>query len=390
MSAAATAPTAAATATAAAAPTQLHRTSLRLLQAAMRAQLPGNLKLLLHTLCMHHNDQAGCAWPSIERLASLCSTSTRTVQRNLGELVQRGMVVVGRAPGIRSNAYAVQEARLHDIALPVPQRAAPAQPLWLRPTTTFAAPEVTPSAPTPDTHVTQTEVNETELKKTGEAPAPQQALEPAPEQMPEPAPTKALEQTLEKVLAKVLEQAPEQAEQNTAEKAALVQVNAQRQRNGKHPLSRFDAQNLAREAQRAHITPLQALQWVLARSSRNFFKAEYADQVNQVDQVDRVNHAAPQAHTRHPSPSAGPNPDAQAQIARQARAQAVQPQACAQAPAIEPNAEPLMVAGARITGPAWATSAVRQFCAGMPVNLFRIQAACSVLGVNRQALRKTN
>ena len=209
-------------ATAAAIPTQLHRTSLRLLQAAMRAQLPGNLKLLLHTLCMHHNDQAGCAWPSVERLASLCSTSTRTVQRNLGELVQRGMVVVGRAPGIRSNAYAVQEERLHTIAIAALQSAPaqPAAPHWLRPTTTFAAPEATPTppkatptAPTPDTHVTQTEVNGVELKKTGE-------------------------------------------EESQAEQAALTtataQVNTQRQRNGKRPLSRADTQTMARQR---HLPP---------------------------------------------------------------------------------------------------------------------------------------
>ena len=275
-------------------PAQLHRTSLRLLQAAMRAQLPGNLKLLLHTLCMHHNDQAGCAWPSVERLAKLCSTSTRTVQRNLGQLVQQGMVVVGRAPGIRSNAYAVQEERLHTIAIPTPKRTAPAQPHWLRPTVTFAAPEATPSAPTPDTHVTQTEVNGVELKKTGE-----EAQNPA---------------------------AAAQAEQ--AEQAALAQVNAQRQRNGKRALSRADTQNMARQAQRARITPLQALQWVLARASRNFFKAEYAD-------------AAPAAAPpRRPDPSAAPaapDLDTQALIARQARAQEAK---AAQPAAIVPDTHP--------------------------------------------------
>lgn len=316
-------------------PTQLHRTSLRLLQAAMRAQLPGNLKLLLHTLCMHHNDQAGCAWPSVERLAKLCSTSTRTVQRNLGELVQRGMVIVGRAPGIRSNAYAVQEQRLQDIAIPTPKRTAPTEPHWLRPTTTFTAPEATPSAPTPDTHaatpdthVTQTEGNGVELKKTGE-------------------------------------------EESQAEKAALTtataQVNTQRQRNGKRPLSRADTQTMAREAQRAHITPLQALQWVLARASRNFFKADYTGCASRTQ------------------PSAAPDLDTQALIARQARAQ--EAKAAAAVPAIVPDTRPLTVAGQKITGPAWAMSAARQFCAGAPVNLFRIQAACSVLGVSHKALR---
>ena len=238
---------AAAADTAPAIPAQLHRTSLRLLQAAMRAQLPGNLKLLLHTLCMHHNDQAGCAWPSVERLAKLCSTSTRTVQRNLCQLVQRGMVIVGRAPGIRSNAYAVQEERLQGIAIDTlrPASTAPLPPDWLRPTVVFTAPpapidsaEATPPAPspdthaaTPDTHVTQTEGNGVELKKTGE---------------------------------------------EQQEKTALAQVNAQRQRNGKRALSRADQQQMAHQAQCADITPLQALQWVLARPSRNFFKADYA------------------------------------------------------------------------------------------------------------------
>ena len=190
-----------------------------------------------------------------------------------------------------------------------------------------------PSAAPPDTHVTQTEVNGVELKKTGE-------------------------------------------EESQAEQAARAQVNAQRQRNGKRPLSRTDTQTMAREAQRAHITPLQALQWVLARASRNFFKAEYAD-------------AAPAAAPpRRPDPSAAPatpDLDTQALIARQARAQ--EAKAAAAVPAIVPDTRPLTVAGQQITGPAWAMSAARQFCAGAPVSLFRIQAACSVLGVSHKALR---
>lgn len=329
--------------------TQLHRTSLRLLQAAMRAQLPGNLKLLLHTLCMHHNDQAGCAWPSVERLAKLCSTSTRTVQRNLSELVQRGMVIVGRAPGIRSNAYAVQEERLQDIAIDTlrPASTAPLPPDWLRPTVVFSAPpaptasaEATPPAltpdthaATPDTHVTQTEGNGVELKKTGEEES--QAENPA-----------------------------------EAEQAALAQVNTQRQRNGKRPLSRADTQTMEREAQRAQITLLQALQWVLARASRNFFKADYAGGAAT---------AAPPPY--RPAP---PDLDTQALIARQVRAQEAK---AAQPAAIFSDTSPLTIAGQQITGPAWATSAVRQFCAGAPVSLFRIQAACSVLGVSHKALR---
>ena len=239
----------------------------------------------------------------------------------------------------------MQEERLHTIAIPSPKRAAPPQPHWLRPTTTFAAPEATPTppkatptAPTPDTHVTQTEVNGVELKKTGE-------------------------------------------EERTAQNIALMQVNAQRQRNRKRALGRADERQLAQQASAAQITPLQALQWVLARPSRNFFKADYADAAGTAN-------AAPVAPPpRRPHPPAAPDLDTQAQIARQARAQEVKAAASAHAPAIEPHAAPLTIAGTQINGPAWATSAARQFCAGIPVSLFRIQAACSVLGVSRQALR---
>ena len=345
--------------------TQLHRTSLRLLQGTMYTQLPGNLKLLLHTLCMHHNDQTGYAWPSVERLARLCSTSVRTVQRNLGQLVQQGMVVIGRVPGLRSNAYVVQEATLHAMALPqepAPVRAPSAEQRWLQPTVVFAATAEAPPLPAtpathdsnPDTHVTQTEVNESELKKTGEE-----------------------------------EKSPE----STAEQAALTQVNAQRQRNGKRALSRADTHNMEREAQRAHLTPLQALQWVLARPSRNFFKAEYANAAGgDVCGGVGLGTTQPTGANAHnggrTQPNNAPDLDTQALFARQARAQEAKAAASAQSPAIEPNAAPLLVAGQSITGPAWATSAARQFCAGVPVSLFRIQAACSVLGVSRQALRQ--
>ena len=101
---------------------------------------------------------------------------------------------------------------------------------------------------------------------------------------------------------------------------------------------------------------------MLVRASRNFFKAEYADA----------------------APAAAPDLDTQALIARQARAQEAK---AAQPAAIVPDATPITVAGQQITGPAWAMSAARLFCAGAPVSLFRIQAACSVLGVSRQALR---
>ena len=53
------------------------------------------------------------------------------------------------------------------------------------------------------------------------------------------------------------------------------QINAQRARNGKGKLTQKDLATLAAEAAAACITPAQAAAWMLAKPTRNFFKADW-------------------------------------------------------------------------------------------------------------------
>ena len=53
------------------------------------------------------------------------------------------------------------------------------------------------------------------------------------------------------------------------------QINAQRAKNGKGKLTQKDLATLAAEAAAACITPAQAAAWMLAKPTRNFFKADW-------------------------------------------------------------------------------------------------------------------
>ena len=53
------------------------------------------------------------------------------------------------------------------------------------------------------------------------------------------------------------------------------QINAQRAKNGKGKLTQKDLATLAAEAAAACITPAQAAAWMLAKTTRNFFKADW-------------------------------------------------------------------------------------------------------------------
>lgn len=56
---------------------------------------------------------------------------------------------------------------------------------------------------------------------------------------------------------------------------AVTAINAQRAKNGKGKLTQKDLATLAAEAAAACITPAQAAAWMLAKPTRNFFKADW-------------------------------------------------------------------------------------------------------------------
>ncbi|WP_421789244.1 helix-turn-helix domain-containing protein [Hyphobacterium sp.] len=68
--------------------------------------LKGPAKAVAFTLAMRENKKLGYAWPSIQKIADDCGYSTRSVQRALNKLEQRGLVIIYRRRG-RSNCYKI-------------------------------------------------------------------------------------------------------------------------------------------------------------------------------------------------------------------------------------------------------------------------------------------
>ena len=75
--------------------------------------------------------------------------------------------------------------------------------------------------------------------------------------------------------APVMSSAPAADRAVAIDPETLAAVNAQRAANGKTAWSRADLQDLGRQATLAGIAPQAAAEWVLAKPSRNFFKAEW-------------------------------------------------------------------------------------------------------------------
>lgn len=97
---------------------QAERFSLRVIHAIMRANLSVAHKHLLNLICYHHNDERGYAWPSVERLAFMAGgVEARTIQRQLRTLQNLGLIDIQPMPGMRTNAYRLQEEAIAAIAL---------------------------------------------------------------------------------------------------------------------------------------------------------------------------------------------------------------------------------------------------------------------------------
>lgn len=370
---------------------QAERFSLRVRHAIMRANLKVPHKLLLDLICHHHNDARGYAWPSIERLALMAgNVDPRTIQRQLRTLQKRGLIDIKPMPGLRTNAYYLQEQAIAAIAIstitwPKNMLGHPAF-ACATPDTSVALPRHQ-SAPTPalecsypDTGATLTEErngkNGTEEERTCAQPST------AWHQLPPSSPA---------LFASHLGQ-PEQPtaglakEDRSAEQHAIAQVNAQRVTNGKKPFTLADQRQLAAEAAKANISTLQAVEWILERSSRNFFRADFF--------VPPVQQPALQAATAPAMPKAAPvpvvlSPEEQAKLEAQAAA------AKAKAMALvaswngtnKAQKDEATTVPKHLTGPAWAVDAVSRYRAGEHVSLYAIESACSVLKINIKALR---
>ena len=171
----------------------------------------------------------------------------------------------------------------------------------------------------------------------------------------------------------------------------IGQLNAQRQRNGKDPLTRRDIVQLQAEAATAGLSPMQAAQWVLGKPRRNFFKAEFytppAAATPEPLSADAL--AAARVIARLQPAPAVLTPEeqaAQAQAAQEHRAHLRQ-----YAASFNANRHGRCGAMSSSTHQGrdtrWAQRAVELFVAGEPVSHRRLHMACEVLGIDPRHLR---
>ena len=356
---------------------ELNSTSLRLLQNAIRAELPTGTKLVAMMLCCHHNNQVGAAWPSPDRLAKLCGMHRRTVVSHLSTLKNMGLALVGKIPGVRTPAYALQENTLQSIAI--------AGIKWSKNMLCGAEsmqPPTVPSMVNPAKNagitIQGTEGTE-DLKELGgtEARATPPAPVPAPA-APEPAPSPAL-----------FASQPQKPEQPTAPADATAfaqlvdRINAQRASNGKKPFALADLHQLRSEAAKSGITPEAAAKWILERSGRNFFKADYFAPPTPAP-VTPTTPAQPAPQPAEPEPMLTPEQSAE-QEASAAAAKAKLKAMFPSAPATQATPADTLVV--RKTGHAWADSAIAEALAGQPVAVRRLEMACDVAKVSYSDVR---
>ena len=389
---------------------KVHSQSLRLLQAVMRANLKGRLKNLLWLLCMHYNDEKCCAWPSIERLAKLAVTEERTVERNLKILINMGLVVVGRVPGIRSNAYAVQELAVQAIAIdgirPAKNMlsAAVFAPEPTEPTPTFSVsnPDIFITNPdifitNPDTSVTQTEGTEGTEKNGGgtDAPASTISAASAPVALATLIPASSSPAASPIPIPQNPEQPTTGLTMTSPAEHAIALVNAQRVANGKKSFALSDLHQLRNEATKAGISTKQAAEWILERNSRNFFRADFfvppvivkpAPQAYTAPTVARapVPNPTPATPTKTPANDAPPTSQSQAITAVRARV-------AAQVSAMRAGGRFQKSAAADVPllygQPQWAREIVADARRGKKVSHCALSNACEAMGITYRQLQ---
>jgi hypothetical protein len=221
-------------------------------------------------------------------------------------------------------------------------------------------------------------------QEEADAPPPLQSAAPAPATAPAATPATTTSARTATAISATIPTATTEIDADT-----VGQLNAQRQRNGKDPLTRRDIVQLQAEAATAGLSPMQAAQWVLGKPRRNFFKAEFytppAAATPEPLSADAL--AAARVIARLQPAPAVLTPEeqaAQAQAAQEHRAQLRQYAASF-------NANTRCGAASSSPHPArdtrWAQRAVELFVAGEPVSHRRLHMACEVLGIDPRSLR---
>ncbi|MFW9620749.1 MAG: helix-turn-helix domain-containing protein [Macromonas sp.] len=371
--------------------------------------LNGTSRSVLLTVGMHASQDRQQCFCSIATLARKSGWSRRTITQHLTRLQQLGYL---RLIGTHDSGTGIYQVRLERLLCPAdaappptprhghshcsasaPQAAAHCAPAAPAPTPA-PAPAPAPTSPIP-APAPPPPVEETPATPHAHpAPPPSAHCAPPTQNTPTPhAPTAHKQGVKQGLEQPQKEEAPARpvfclqsslpAGQIDANTIGLL--NAQRQRNGKDPLTHRDILHMGTQAAQAGLTPLAAAQWVLAKPQRNFFKADfYAPPLVQPAVLHSA--AAPSGHTPPRPAPLTPEQQAAQDRAREAGLAHIR-QCLAKMPPVDPprtaTARPSAAANTR-----WATNAIEQFMAGHPVSRYRLHSACEVLGIHPRTLQR--
>ena len=342
------------------------RASLRMGRAAWQVALPSGAKLVLLCIISHYNDARGCAFPSLERLARMCGLHKRTVQTHITVLVQKGVLHVGKAPGLSTNVYHINEAAL----APLPSATHGSSHADNLPTGVAFSASSSGDFSDPCAEITtQNGSNGVQQKKTTEPPA-----TPCPTPAP-PAPAPKAESSSSLFL---------QSLQNPEDQAALQAWQQMRRAKGRPALpNALQCQQLLN-----HATSLnQPLGWVVQVMALNDWAVFDPAWLNNQRPPPRLPTVVtpPSAGVQQPPESPPPQPPAPPPATPEEAAQAKARMAAWLAQWRGPESSHF----APITpcGLPWADTIIANTVRGEPVSHAALHCACAAAKVSVQAVR---
>lgn len=342
-------------------------------------ELPGGQKLALIALARCRDGRTGRSTISLDTIGRRSGLSGKQAGRHIDALVACGLVArVGRVG--KCSVYAINTPALAESETSRKPAAGPVDNSSDTPDICDTDPGHSERSPrtfatlTPDMGVRHSGYC-SEMDSEGGSEAQGRATEPA--QTPPPSPS------IPEDLKTGQPEQPADAETASAAIDAdlLAAVNAQRAANGKRePVNLAD---LVQQSGLAGITPAAAAQWILARSTRNFFRADWyrPEAAGQPALLD-------EAAKRKARAQADAVQAALLQRSIEAmRAPALMPQ-----PASRPTSTPTprrvaAVGVGAVTGTGWAQRAVARFSAGEAVSHATISSAAAALGLSLADLK---
>ena len=344
------------------------RASLRLMRAAWQLPLPAGAKLVLLCILSHYNDARGIAFPSLPRLAKMCGVHKRTVQGHIAQLEKKGLLQVGKLPGISNNVYRIHEAAwaqwpsmANDTGHASDAENLPAEVAFAA----LAGGDFSAQGAQITTHNGKNEFEPTTIT---DAPA-----QPVPEPVA-PLPLLASSSCPSSLFLQAL--------QNPQDQAALQAWQQVRQTKKRPALpNALQCQQLLNHAA-ALGKPLGWIVQVMALNDWALFDPAWLHNQRPPPRLPTVAAVAPEAPPRLHTPPEPAHVPATPEQAAQAQARIKELLAQWRSPEPAPTQQPITPCGVP-----WADNIIASVLRGEPVGFAALDMACSVAKVSRQAVR---